>query len=154
MANVFVLDRETLKLKSFSIIKELRTDDFTLEHKDTWNDVRLDVFRKTNQGYDICNLNKSYQTEPHYHEGEEHRLFLRGQGIFYIPIDDELFCIECLPGDLIWLRPKLIHWFSTSGNMTAARFFASDTKHKDVIADIPHSIFRLKDQVSNFNIKL
>ena len=155
MANIFVLDSDTLKIKSFKCIDTaFSNDDFKIEHKSVWNSVRFNVFRDTNKGCDICNINGPYETKPHFHEGGEHRLFLRGQGMFYIPMNKELYCVECFAGDLIWLRPRLLHWFTTYGNMSAARFFLDSVDHTEMYDDIPLEIFELKEKIGQFNITI
>lgn len=157
MATIFILNQVDLKLKFFEIIKDttFETSVFSIKNQDSWCEQEIQDIKTKCKGSDVYHTMSPFSSQPHWHEGEEHRLFITGKGTFFIPNDNDLYCVECQTGDLIWLEPKLVHWFQTPGRMTAARFFAKDLEHTNHISDIPHSIFRLRDQFYNgFNITI
>lgn len=157
MATIYILDSISRKLKFFEVVKnnQFETTDFSVTNQDVWCEQEIEELKSKCKGYDVYTTISPFSSQPHWHEGEEHRLFVTGIGTFFIPTGDDLYCVECRTGDLIWLKPKLVHWFKTPGNMSAARFFANDLEHTNHISDIAHSTFRLRDQFYNgFNITI
>ena len=157
MATIYILDQTSLRLKYFEVINNttFATSDFSITNQDVWCEQEIDTLKSKCIGHDVYHTMSPFASQPHWHEGEEHRLFITGKGTFFVPVNDDLYCVECITGDLIQLKPKLVHWFQTPGHMTAARFFAKDLEHTNRIADIPHSTFRLRDQFYNgFNITI
>lgn len=49
--------------------------------------------------------------DEHTHSEDEVRFFVRGQGIFYLHVDDEVLAVQCQKNDLISVPEGTKHWF-------------------------------------------
>jgi mannose-6-phosphate isomerase-like protein (cupin superfamily) len=146
MATVTTIDINNFKFEKYWTVFE-STIEITgyakVEHSSTWTEDNLKPLTKRSQGRDIVFFSKKLKTDPHFHTGHEHRLFLSGSGTFFIPTDEFLHIVECGPGDLITLNPKVVHWFKSEKNLQAIRFFEDDLVHTEQ-TDVPDSIRLLK----------
>lgn len=147
MAIIYNLDIETLALKKMSkIINNEYVDAlFEVFNKDEWTEIDLQSMKSKSSGYDVIKIESRTFMEPHYHTDNEQRLILSGVGYFYIPTLTELFIIEASAGDYVSLSSNIVHWFDCKKNTIAARFFEGSDTHKQIMKDIPHEIYRLKD---------
>lgn len=61
----------------------------------------------------------------HTHSEDEVRFFVRGEGMFYLHIEDQVFQVHCCKDDLISVPANARHWFDMGPNpdFTAIRFF-------------------------------
>lgn len=61
----------------------------------------------------------------HTHEEDEVRLFVEGNGLFYLHIEDKVFIVLCEKGELISIPAHYRHWFDMgeSPYFIALRFF-------------------------------
>ncbi len=64
----------------------------------------------------------------HTHSDYEIRFFIQGGGKFYIHIDDLVYIIHCVEGDVIGIPAFTKHWFDfcDDAGFTAARFFTNE----------------------------
>ena len=71
-------------------------------------------------------LRKKFLDE-HTHSDFEVRFFVRGQGLFYIHVDDKVYCVLCEKGDLISVPANTRHWFDmgTRPQLTCIRLFTT-----------------------------
>lgn len=153
MAVIYCLDINSLKLQSVEVVTERSIthessngSDFVVTNKQKWLDTDFNALKSASSGWDTIYSKDRLKTEPHFHDGSEHRVILSGVGIFFVPIGTHLYVIECSVGDYIRLRPNLVHWFSSKKHLLAARFFEGNNKHKERMKDIPHEIYRLRDE--------
>lgn len=67
--------------------------------------------------------------DEHRHSEDEVRFFVRGEGIFYLHLDDKVYVVGCAAGDLISVPAGTRHWFDMGPNpdFTAIRLF-TDTQ--------------------------
>ncbi|MBK1887488.1 1,2-dihydroxy-3-keto-5-methylthiopentene dioxygenase [Marinobacter sp. DY40_1A1] len=49
--------------------------------------------------------------DEHTHSEDEVRFFVRGQGIFYLHLGDQVFAVQCQKNDLISVPEGTRHWF-------------------------------------------
>lgn len=49
--------------------------------------------------------------DEHTHSEDEVRFFVRGQGIFYLHLGDQVFAVQCQKNDLISVPEGTQHWF-------------------------------------------
>ncbi|MCM0612514.1 cupin [Marinobacter sediminum] len=49
--------------------------------------------------------------DEHIHREDEVRFFVRGQGLFYLHFDDQVFAVMCQKNDLISVPDGTRHWF-------------------------------------------
>ncbi|MDO6443984.1 acireductone dioxygenase [Marinobacter sp. 2_MG-2023] len=49
--------------------------------------------------------------DEHTHSEDEVRFFVRGQGIFYLHLGDQVFAVQCQRNDLISVPEGTRHWF-------------------------------------------
>ena len=63
--------------------------------------------------------------DEHYHKEDEVRFFVAGSGLFTLHVDDRVYEIECVKGDLIAVPDGTTHWFDMGPepNFVAIRFF-------------------------------
>lgn len=71
-------------------------------------------------------LRKKFLDE-HTHSEDEVRFFVRGDGLFYLHMEDKVFVVFCEQGDLISVPANTTHWFDMGGkpNFTAIRIFTN-----------------------------
>ena len=71
-------------------------------------------------------LRKKFLDE-HTHSEDEVRFFVRGDGLFYLHIENQVFAVLCEAGDLISVPANTTHWFDMGGepNFTAIRLFTN-----------------------------
>ncbi|PIE40722.1 MAG: acireductone dioxygenase [Gammaproteobacteria bacterium] len=69
-------------------------------------------------------LRKKFLDE-HTHGEDEVRFFVRGDGLFYLHVDQKVFAVLCEKGDLISVPANVAHWFDMGDqpNFTAIRLF-------------------------------
>lgn len=149
MATIYCLDINTKTLQWIEDVTE-RTfaieNLFTIRNQPSWCNTEFMILKDRSKGYDTIYSKNKIETEPHFHEGAEVRVILSGFGTFFIPIEKELYIVDVSAGDYIRLEPKLVHWFTSKKHLRAARFFEGDTEHKERMKDIPHEIYRLRDE--------
>jgi 1,2-dihydroxy-3-keto-5-methylthiopentene dioxygenase len=63
--------------------------------------------------------------DEHFHKEDEVRFFVAGSGLFTLHIDDRVYEITCVAGDLIGVPDGTTHWFDMgpAPYFTAIRFF-------------------------------
>ena len=61
----------------------------------------------------------------HTHSEDEVRFFVRGEGMFYLHIEDQVYQVHCCKDDLISVPANARHWFDMgpAPDFTAIRFF-------------------------------
>ena len=64
----------------------------------------------------------------HFHRDFEIRFFVEGSGLFYLHIDDKVYCVLCEKNDLISVPANTTHWFDmgSAPDFTAIRLFTTD----------------------------
>ena len=158
MATIYILKSKTLELEKFEQVTNMKYSkfrNFVVENSCTWNEADLIHIKDTHAAYDIFQTSTSFLSDPHWHDGTEHRLILQGSGMFFIPIDDVLVCVKCFAGDLIKLKPGCIHWFQNEGDIIAARFFSKNSTHTSFTSDISNDIISLRNQfINGFKLKI
>ncbi len=65
--------------------------------------------------------------DEHRHSEDEVRFFVRGDGLFYLHLDDGVYAVQCCRGDLISVPAHTPHWFDMGDNphFTAIRLFTN-----------------------------
>lgn len=83
-----------------------------------------DVVSMTPEHPDKASFRDKFLAE-HTHAEDEVRFFVRGQGLFTLHIDDQVFELLCEKGDLIRVPAGTRHWFDMGPNpaFTAIRLF-------------------------------
>lgn len=137
MAIVYELSLSDKKLKYVSNINNswrfTKTSDsrivFNFEKLESLVPADIERLKSEYKGYDIFYNDKPMLTDLHYHTGSEVRIILKGTAIFYIPIEDSLYILECGPLDKITINSEVVHWFSSEGPITALRLFSENEVH-------------------------
>ncbi|HTN34044.1 MAG TPA: cupin [Marinobacter sp.] len=83
--------------------------------------------------------------DEHVHKEDEVRFFVRGQGLFYLHIDDQIFAVMCEKNDLISVPDGTRHWFDMGPEpeFTCIRLFSNpdgwvaDFTGEDIAARFP-----------------
>ena len=148
MAIIYVVDlSDNNRLKTLhQVVNDTLThDNFKVFHKSIWNDEDFNEIKSRSAGYDTVHIKEKIVMEPHTHTDNEDRLILAGIGHFFIPAGDLMFIIKATEGDFVSLQKDLVHWFSCKKGLVAARFFENEKSYKVVMKNIPHEIYRLKD---------
>lgn len=158
MATIYCLEIETKKLKWLDSVidRDYSIDDHVkIKNQLHWSQVDFETLKTKSVGWDTFYSKKKIDSEPHFHDGAEHRVILSGKGTFFVPIDTELYVINVEIGDYIFLRPKLVHWFTGKKKLLVARFFEGDLEHRAKMKDIPHEIYKLRDEcVIDFKMEI
>lgn len=65
--------------------------------------------------------------DEHRHAEDEVRFFVRGDGLFYLHLEDRVAAVQCCAGDLISVPANTRHWFDMgdSPSFTAIRIFTN-----------------------------
>ncbi|MGF2688334.1 1,2-dihydroxy-3-keto-5-methylthiopentene dioxygenase [Marinobacter sp. DUT-3] len=65
--------------------------------------------------------------DEHVHSEDEVRFFVRGQGLFYLHLDDQVFAVLCQKNDLISVPDGTRHWFDMGPEprFTCIRLFSN-----------------------------
>ncbi len=85
----------------------------------------LDVLCVQPDHPDQSDLHREFMTE-HEHAGIEGRLFVEGEGLFFMRAGDRVHGLRCQAGDFISLPPRISHWFDMGAApcFRSIRFFA------------------------------
>ena len=88
----------------------------------------VDVVSLNKETPDLNSLRQKFLQE-HTHTENEIRLFVQGQGLFYLHIGQKVYGILCQKGDLLSVPAGTPHWFDfgESPNLVAIRFFEDPT---------------------------
>jgi len=152
MATIYCLNIETKNLKWFEKITDNKykiDNTITIKHKLKWVDADFELLKDLSRGWDTIYSKNKIETEPHFHDSAECRIILSGFGTFFIPVENLLYIVDVSVGDYVYLEPKIVHWFTSKKHLRAARFFEGDIEHKERMKDIPHEIYRLRDECVN-----
>jgi 1,2-dihydroxy-3-keto-5-methylthiopentene dioxygenase len=70
-------------------------------------------------------LRAKFVDEHTHGDDAEVRFMVRGSGVFYLHIEDEVHAVQAVAGDLIGVPPHTAHWFDMglTPDFTAIRFF-------------------------------
>lgn len=65
--------------------------------------------------------------QEHIHSEDEIRFFVKGSGLFYMHIADQVYAVRCEQNDLISVPTGIKHWFDAGlePQFTAIRFFTT-----------------------------
>ena len=65
--------------------------------------------------------------DEHTHSEDEVRFFVRGNGVFYLHVQEKVYAVFCEQGDLISVPANTTHWFDMGANpnFTAIRLFTN-----------------------------
>lgn len=94
---------------------------------------------KAEGGYQTADVINMYPSHPdktvlrnkfldeHRHSEDEVRFFVKGDGIFYLHLEDKVMAVQCCTGDLISVPANTPHWFDMGDtpNFTAVRIFTN-----------------------------
>lgn len=94
---------------------------------------------KAEGGYQTADVINMYPTHPdkdalrrkfldeHRHSEDEVRFFVKGDGLFYLHLEDQVLAVQCCSGDLISVPANTPHWFDIGAepNFTAVRIFTN-----------------------------
>ena len=85
----------------------------------------LDVLCVQPDHPDQAGLHREFMTE-HEHSGAEGRLFVEGEGLFFMRGGDRVHGLRCQAGDFISLPARISHWFDMGRApcFRSIRFFA------------------------------
>ncbi|AUM11224.1 1,2-dihydroxy-3-keto-5-methylthiopentene dioxygenase [Ketobacter alkanivorans] len=85
-----------------------------------------DVINMTPNHPDKIALRNKFLNE-HTHSEDEVRFFVKGDGVFYLHLDDGVYAVRCCKNDLISVPANTRHWFDMgdSPNFTAVRLFTN-----------------------------
>ena len=157
MAIIYKVQLEYKSLVNFESIinSEFTHEKFNVKHKSAWDRVDLEELKSKAKGFDTVHIREKVVMEPHTHDDDEQRLILSGVGHFFIPDAEHLYVIKATEGDFVSLNKDVIHWFTCKKGLVAARFFENEKSYKVIMKDIPHRIYRLKDDFEDLrNIQI
>jgi len=85
-----------------------------------------DVVNMTPDHPDKIALRNKFLDE-HTHSEDEVRFFVKGDGLFYLHLDDGVYAVHCCKNDLISVPANTTHWFDMgeNPNFTAIRIFTN-----------------------------
>lgn len=85
-----------------------------------------DVISLTPEHPDKAALRAKFLSE-HIHSEDEVRFFVRGSGLFYMHLDDEIYAVGCQQEDLISVPAGTKHWFDMGAepDFTCVRLFTN-----------------------------
>lgn len=85
-----------------------------------------DVISLTEDNPNKDELRQKFLDE-HTHSEDEVRFFVRGNGVFYLHIENKVAVVFCQQGDLISVPANTRHWFDmgSAPNFTAIRLFTN-----------------------------
>lgn len=85
-----------------------------------------DVINMTPSHPDKIALRNKFLDE-HTHSEDEVRFFVKGDGLFYLHLDDGVYAVQCCRNDLISVPANTTHWFDMgeNPNFTAIRIFTN-----------------------------
>jgi 1,2-dihydroxy-3-keto-5-methylthiopentene dioxygenase len=85
-----------------------------------------DVINMTPNHSDKIALRNKFLDE-HTHSEDEVRFFVKGDGLFYLHLDDGVYVVRCCKNDLISVPANTRHWFDMGDNpnFTAVRLFTN-----------------------------
>lgn len=132
MAFLYTLDINSFKLKHYTSTEtmEFVSTNLNVSHQSSLSKFQLDELAKEYPFSDTYHTKAhDIYSDIHRHDDNEARLIIKGEGLFYIPVDQELIVVQAFAGDLIKIEPKIDHWFSTSGELMAIRFFSDEHGH-------------------------
>ncbi|RMJ02170.1 Acireductone dioxygenase [Marinobacter litoralis] len=103
-----------------------------------------DVVSLTSDHPQKTELRKKFLDE-HTHSEDEVRFFVRGQGLFYLHFDDQIYAVMCQKNDLISVPNGTRHWFDMGAEpeFTCIRLFTNPEgwvasfTGEDIAAQIP-----------------
>lgn len=86
----------------------------------------VDVISLAEDNPKKAELRKKFLDE-HTHSEDEVRFFVRGNGLFYLHLDEKVYALFCEQGDLISVPADTKHWFDMGSkpNFTAIRLFTN-----------------------------
>ncbi|HVL01069.1 MAG TPA: acireductone dioxygenase [Dongiaceae bacterium] len=86
----------------------------------------VDVINMSPSHPDKAALRQKFLDE-HRHSEDEVRFFVKGDGIFYLHLNDRVLATQCCAGDLISVPADTRHWFDMGDapNFTAIRIFTN-----------------------------
>lgn len=86
----------------------------------------VDVINMTPDHPDKNVLRNKFLDE-HRHSEDEVRFFVKGDGLFYLHLDDGVYAVQCCKNDLVSVPANTKHWFDMgdSPNFTAIRLFTN-----------------------------
>lgn len=147
MAIIYKIDLETKSLVSLETIlnDSLMHEKFQVKHNTFWSQLDLQELKLNSKGFDTVHIKDKVVMEPHTHDDDEQRLILSGVGHFFIPDFEYLYVIKATEGDFVSLKKDVVHWFSSKKGLVSARFFENEKSYKAIMKNIPHEIYRLKD---------
>ena len=153
MAIIYKIDLESKSLVSMdSIVNvEFTHEKFIVKHKPVWSQVDLQALKSNSKGFDTVHMKEKAVMEPHTHDDNEDRLIISGVGHFFIPDNIYLYVIKATEGDFVSLKKDVVHWFTCKKGLVAARFFENEKSYKVVMKNIPHEIYRLKDDFDDLS---
>lgn len=84
----------------------------------------VDVVSVNEETSGINELRQKFISE-HRHSEDEVRFFVRGEGLFYLHLEDKVIAVHCEAGDLISVPADTPHWFDMGPepDFAAIRFF-------------------------------
>lgn len=132
MAFIYTLDINTFRLKHYASTEtmEFVSTNLNVSHQSSLSKFQLDDLAKEYPHTDTYHTrDHNIYSDIHRHDDKEARLIIKGEGLFYIPVDQELIIVQTFTGDLIKVEPNIDHWFSTSGELMAIRFFSDEHGH-------------------------
>jgi len=133
MAFIYTLDINTFKLKHYTSTEQgdiLVSDKLNVSHVPLLDKSQIEDLSKEYPHSDTYHTKDHFiYSDIHRHDDKEARLIIKGEGLFYVPLEQELLVVQAITGDLIKIEPKIDHWFSTSGELMAVRFFSDEHGH-------------------------
>ena len=117
----------------FEITSESSSEDILQAYSDS-------IYRLKEQGgyqtADVINMTPDHPQknelrnkflDEHVHSEDEVRFFVKGDGLFYLHLDDGVYAVQCCKNDLIGVPANTRHWFDMGGspNFTAIRLFTN-----------------------------
>lgn len=145
-ADVVTQDQKEIALRLQN--KGIRFEQWTAAHPitaDSSSDSILEAYGqqieqlKSEGGYqtaDVINMTPDHPDktvlrnkflDEHTHSEDEVRFFVKGDGIFYLHLDDGVYAVQCCKEDLISVPANTPHWFDMgeNPNFTAVRLFTN-----------------------------
>ena len=83
--------------------------------------------------YDLHDIDTHMlKNDRHYHNHDEARMIVKGDGVFYFIVDDTKIELMVEPGTFIIIPKEMIHYFKTCDKMTVLRFFSTDEQYEAI----------------------
>lgn len=155
MAIIYKLALPNLRLLEINKLSEFSLDGFFVLK--SYEHIDLEQIEELERSYtksDTFHSIDQITSDIHSHSDDEVRLILKGNGKFFIPVDDILYVVECSSLDYIQIYKDIIHWFSSNEEILALRLFKNRHGHVENMPTVlKTNVVKAKNTIDQYSYK-